>query len=63
MFYWLCEKLERKASQPEGKGCETPSFRILSISLILLAATVAISELISEDVFAKDDERYVRSKY
>jgi hypothetical protein len=38
--------------------CERASFTIISIPLILLAATVAISGVVSEDVYARDYGRY-----
>lgn len=38
--------------------CERASFTIISIPLILLAATVAISVLVSEDVLARNNGKY-----
>ena len=38
--------------------CERASFTIISIPLIFLAATVAISVLVSEDVFARNNGKY-----
>lgn len=38
--------------------CERASFTIISIPLILLAATIAISGVVSEDLYARDYGRY-----